>query len=1289
MDSTPRKNCRKLSLAMILFGWFMVLSVGPLTVIGFIEYQEGREAIIKSRFNELSRLNIYLTEEILDSYQNVAHHVTEVIPLAEQLISQMQNGIQSSEDTPAAFVESFEYHLLIEDYFDEFFHLVNFDKYEDVIIGDDEGNVLFTVKSRDDLGKNLLNHALLAETRLAEKLGEVLASAEPRYASAGSYPPANNKDISFFIFPLKNYDKQPVGFIAAALNVNYLSRIFEHADRASESDKTVSYIVGRQGGIHSNKIALFKNRQAVKKTELFRQWERYLDEDSGEYIEEELDNHSIFYVPGYSGHGGERSDHDHASTVSEGTVRNSENEYDPEDGHDHASSLMSSSTDKSAHISRYQGMMGSPVLGTYHHLNLAGTPLAVISEIDEDVAFARVYEFRIRILYIVILTLILVMVIAALVTRSIVKPVRTITSWVRRVSAGDYVHSTVLTGNREIYELSSCFADMTNTLRQVSNDNERRQWLQAGQAGLNDCILGQQELSRFCNNIVNYLCRYLGVEMGALYVFHQDDGRLHRMGTYAWYADKPQPLSFGLGEGMVGQAGQDKQRICVRELSGSALRITSGAGKSVPVSITEVPLVFKDELKGVIELVMVRELTHEQSDFLDHALENIAISLNSVQYRTRADALLEKTTQQSAVLQEQQEELKAVNDELEKRAMILEESREELKAQSEKLQVSNHDLEEKSQQLTLQTEEIQRQNIDIESSRQALEEKAKELEQASKYKSEFLANMSHELRTPLNSLLLLSQMLGDNDEENLTEDQLESIQVIHKGGEELLMLINDILDLSKVEAGKMTVTLEEMVIEELAQNIRDLFNPLAGNKGLDFIVDIHGNVPVSILSDSQRVMQILKNFLSNAFKFTHEGEIAVIVSSVDRPSKFGTQRYIAFAVKDSGIGIPKEKQPLVFEAFRQADGSTSRQYGGTGLGLAISREFSALLGGFVEVESEEGRGTTFTLLLPQGQKCTLVPDVDAQTDDQPETKNITEHQVTAKNDSDIPSPSGAGTPEKADSVSQVPCSGVADVLACFSHKKRQQEIQSLLKANGEAVHFVDSVNAVRETLKTTQYACVVMDSVDEGFNFLTESQNEELQPTVVIYTESLPDEQQYKSLQAFDCTVVMQEEGGEKRLLQEIQRSVKAAKEPETSHDNEDYVSEAVDPDIKAALAGHRILLVDDDLRNVFALSRVLQEADMDVVIADNGRTALEKLKEDEDIELVLMDIMMPVMDGYEAIEKIRALPSFSTLPIIAVTAKSMSENREKCLAVGADDYLAKPIIINRLMALMHRWLTR
>ncbi|MEC4681533.1 MAG: ATP-binding protein, partial [Nitrospirota bacterium] len=534
------------------------------------------------------------------------------------------------------------------------------------------------------------------------------------------------------------------------------------------------------------------------------------------------------------------------------------------------------------------------------------------------------------------------------------------------IACGDY--STEISPRSDQDALGLALSQMTKSLRRASEENERERWLKTGQAELSDRMRGEQTLPTLSKNIITYLAKYLEAQVGVIYLTESGE-TLRLTGSYAYTRRKHLPTEFKPGEGLVGQAVLEKECILISEVPEDYIRVTSGLGETVPRNIVVMPVLLEGQAKGVLELGSIRPFTDTQLDLLKLVAENIAITINSAQDREKMAALLAETQRQSDQLRQQQEELKATNEELQKQAEILKQSEEELKCQSEELQASNEELEEKSQYLAKQKTDIEKKKAEIQIAKQELEAKARDLELASQYKTEFLANMSHELRTPLNSLLILAQSLTKNEEGNLTDDQVQAAKVIHSGGKNLLTLINDILDLSKVEAGQMHIHIEEVTLNALMSNLQKQFNPVANEKNIEFHVETSPGVPLTLQTDENRTDQILKNLLSNAFKFTETGSVKLRAHLPDtdiefRRSGLSPDKVVAFSVTDTGIGIPKDKQQAIFEAFQQADGSTGRTYGGTGLGLTISRELVRLLGGEIQTKSRHGQGSTFTLYLP-------------------------------------------------------------------------------------------------------------------------------------------------------------------------------------------------------------------------------------------------------------------------------------------------------------------------------------
>ena len=743
--------------------------------------------------------------------------------------------------------------------------------------------------------------------------------------------------------------------------------------------------------------------------------------------------------------------------------------------------------------------------------------------------------------------------------------------------------------------------------------------------------------------------------------------------------------------------------------------------------------------------------------------------------------------------------------ELEKREEELKMQQEELKASNEEIEASNEELEEKTKALEEQNMQIQQQAVELEEGKKLIEEQVAAVERASKYKSEFLANMSHELRTPLNSLLILAKMLAQNEEGNLTEEQVEEAHVIHNGGLELLGLINDILDLSKVEAGKLSLLVEEVPLQGIVKRLQQQFAPVAKEKKLELAVQVADDLPEMLTTDVQRVEQILKNLLSNAFKFTQEGSVTLEIRRPEQPElqRFSVKRdeAIAFSVIDTGIGIEPSKFKDIFEAFQQENGSIDRHYGGTGLGLTIARKFSHMLGGEIQIASKKGEGSRFTLVLPvvmgevvlpvdepylatpvaddssrialkpmpkvwaaefiaddrkniapkdkvlliieddkhfagtlmkiarkRGYKCLAagdgktglllaneeavhaiildlsLPDIDGmnvldQLKHNLKTRHIPVHIISGRDEADnvVPLRKGAigylTKPVEAEKIEGALSkleglleAGVKKILVIEDDHKNQIAIQSLLKKKDVEITIVGTGNDGMQKARETPFDCIVLDLQlpdMTGFEWL-ETMGKRPLPPVIVYTARELNEEEAKKLSRYTGSIIIKGAKSPERLLDEVTLFLHSV-ESTLSADQQEIIRMQHNPD--KVLLGRTVLLTDDDLRNTFALSKLLKAHGMNMVIADNGQMALEKLKEDPSIELVIMDIMMPIMDGYQAMQAIRAQREFKDLPIITLTARAMPEEQEKCMAAGANDYLTKPVDIERLLTLLRVWL--
>lgn len=930
---------------------------------------------------------------------------------------------------------------------------------------------------------------------------------------------------------------------------------------------------------------------------------------------------------------------------------------------------------------------------------------------------------------------------------------------------------TIRDSDDNLSSLVITIADISE-LRRASREMERENWLKSGQSAIYEQLRGEQDVFELAQNLLRGLKDHIDFQVGAIYVAN-DHQQLFLSGSYALNQESRIRDKCLFGEGLAGQAALDRRRIVVSNLPEEYILISSGMGRAAPRFLLAMPFIFENHVQGVLELGSFNEFKGIELELLERLTVSVAIAIHTAQSREQVQHLLEKTQAQSEELQAQTEELRT---------------------QQEELQQTNQELEE-------QRDDVKKKNEELEKARSLVEKKAADLEIAGRYKSEFLANMSHELRTPLNSIMLLSDVLMENRDDTLSEKHLEFVANIHEAGADLLDLINDILDLSKVESGRMDLVVEDIILSDLLATIERTFGPVSEEKGLPLITEISGNSPGRIRSDRQRIEQVLKNLLSNAFKFTDRGQVELVI---EKPSGWLAKRLqdldpdqaVAFTVRDTGIGIPEDKQALIFEAFMQIDGTTSRKYGGTGLGLSISREIAGLLGGELIVRSEPGEGATFTLVLPQDRTWDRSPPVlqDSPREDAPATSAggrrpaaesgggrnnlakgarsiliieddpkfndilhnlarergfktiIAEDGRTGLYFADYYRPSAVildlGLPDmdgwevlarlkKSLATRHIPVHIVsasekkreAMKMGAVDFLKKPVSLEKLEKAFARIEDFLDKpvrnlmvvdndqieLQAIEEMigngdvrisgassgeeavsrLLTDEYDCLILDLnlPDMGAEeFLARIKREESLHTlpVIVYTcRDLPEETE-RTLQSYAESIIIKSANSLERLLDEtalflhrVEASLPKRKR-EILHRLHDQGS---------TLQGKHILLVDDDMRNVFAISSILEDKGLTTTICKNGREALEALDRHPTIRLVLMDMMMPEMDGYQAMGEIRKQKRFEKLPIIAITAKAMVGDRFKCIEAGASDYLAKPIDRDKLLSMLRVWL--
>ncbi|CAN5121414.1 response regulator [soil metagenome] len=937
---------------------------------------------------------------------------------------------------------------------------------------------------------------------------------------------------------------------------------------------------------------------------------------------------------------------------------------------------------------------------------------------------------------------------------------------------------------------------------------ERQNWIRNGETGLAQVMLGEQSVGNLSSSVLGYLVGYLGAAVGSVHS-STDGQRFTRTASHAFSDESTAGArSFLRGQGLTGQALVENRVMHLKEVPSDYVKVASTLGDSTVREVIIIPARGNVGSNVAIELGFMNPVPEAALDFIEEVAPSIGKAVEAAVVRERLAEILHETQQLNEELQAQQEELRVANEELEAQSHALRESQARLEGQQAELEQNNDQLEEQTQALEVSRGELSRRNEALQDAQTLLEERAQQLERASTYKSEFLANMSHELRTPLNSSLILAKLLSDNASGNLSDEQIQFAQSIYASGNDLLRLINDILDLSKVEAGKLEVLLEDVVPSRVVAELDQLFRPIAAQRRLEFAVEVAPGLPASIHTDSQRLQQVLKNLLSNAFKFTEKGTVRLTV----QPAPHGG---IAWSVSDTGIGIAAEQQETIFEAFRQADGATTRRYGGTGLGLSISRELSMLLGGSLSLQSAPGQGSRFTLTVPARIEAaqtltpasertavtapesgtvafrpsvittqTLVeptPAVRRQTEVEDDREHLTAgartilvieddipfvrilmslaHEMgfnclvaTAADeglalaseyhcdavllDMKLPDHSGLTVLERlkndastrhlpvhvisaldnrepalqmgAIGYLQKPTSSdslrdmfkrietklaqkIQHVLI-VEHDKVQRDAMARLIGDDEVrITAVALASEALEALSNTIFDCMVIDLTlpdMAGHELLRAMADSELAsfPPVIVYTGRMLSSTEEEQLRRYSRSIIIKGARSPERLLDEVTLFLHRV-ENRLPPERQRMLKMA--RDTEKIFEGRRILLADDDVRNIFALTSALESKGAIVEIARNGRQALEKLDAVDSIELVLMDIMMPEMDGYEAIREIRKQRRFADLPIIGVTARAMRDDQEKCIEAGANDYLAKPVDLDKLISLIRVWMPK
>ncbi|WP_458121288.1 response regulator [Paenibacillus sp. Z6-24] len=1065
---------------------------------------------------------------------------------------------------------------------------------------------------------------------------------------------------------------------------------------------------------------------------------------------------------------------------------------------------------------------------------------AIDTEIDQANA---AYQNSIRITtYVMLAGVVLSLLVMLWIVPSISKGLGTVSMMIKGFSEERFgiIRRIQVKSKDEIGDVARVFQRMAEDLQekrhmeeQYRQAQEDQSWLDSNTARITELLRGVSTLEQSAQTFINEFAPTLGAHFGALYLrTNEVTDKMLLKAAYAADGELCSKKEIRIGEGLTGQCAADQKPIVLDHVPQGYIPVNSGLGSSQPRSVLIYPVLFNDELLGVIELASLNTFTSLQRQLLHLLTQDLGIIVNNINRRLHVEELLresqtltEELQSQSEELQLQQEELRRSNERLEEQTEELKRSEDVLQRQQEELEHFNNELIAKTRELQEQIQHVEEQNEEIEQSKYQLEQQAMQLAVTSKYKSEFLANMSHELRTPLNSLLILSQLLTENKDGNLTEKQMEYASTIYMSGADLLKMIDEILDLSKVDAGKMEINREAVPVKNLEYFVNMNFSPVAAKKGIDLHITVGENMPEAIVTDEHRVKQVLRNMLSNAFKFTDKGYIEMNLDEAD-PAELPAylnreQSFIAIKVIDSGIGIPQDKLDLIFEAFQQVDGTTSRKYGGTGLGLSISRELSRLLGGGITVSSEEGKGSTFTMYLPK-----LVPSSSEQTeaitgtaadrvnpaympadftgqvlqqasthmnnrkqvdemesavipqslhDDRDQlgkedkmlliieddanfakilmdmargrgfkalvamqgdtglhmaktykpdaiildiqlpvidgwailselksnahTRHIPVHVISVMDEvkqglmmgaiAYLKKPSSKEALEKAFShLESYTEQGLKQLLIVEDDEIQRQSIIELIGHDDVAITAVSTGKAALAELDGKRYDCMVLDLMltdMTGFELLDRIRdNHQLKDLpIIIYTGKDLDTKEETQLRKYAESIIVKDVKSPERLLDETTLFLHRV-EADLPEDKRRILQKLHNKE--TLFEGKRILLVDDDVRNVFALSSVLEGYRMEVTFAENGREAIDIL-EKQDFDLILMDMMMPEMDGYEAMRIIRQMPGYDKLPIIALTAKAMKDDRSKCIEAGASDYVKKPIQTDQLLSLMRVWL--
>ena len=1434
------KSWRYIGVGKSLLIWFLAISFIPLATVSYINYlkaYQGLTIVADKSLKSSSQLRLrYLTtyfEEVSDFLE-----ITTNSDAQKSYFNNLLTEYQNSGDTPEEFVNSNLWkEITVKERKDFKIAIKKKDFYNFLFISLD-GDVIFSVKNEKIKGANVFTEPYLM-TKLSKTIIKVIENNNTYFSDLEIFEPSLGITSGFFVSPIADENNNTIGLIAIQITETEINNMLQQDAGYGETGQ--AYIVGKDLYLRStmkygDEAEVLTTKVVNSKTKL---WKDYLihKTDPAYLIEHELKDE-----------GGTNYDTDGKGKFVLGIFRNIEyleqfginwaliEEIEHGEAFENAREL--SDIVKISFFITMLIVLLISVLVTRWFVN----PIKQLSSWGKQVAIGELKTKTIKApdneigdMSHTFNKLVSSLQSYANVAKSMAKgdftekvEIRSendvlgtsmnqmvesfvsVVDQANTIAKGDY--SSAIKPRSENDSLGKALFRMTETLSKNSKEIKRQDWLKTGYNELGNSMTGNIDIESLTDNTLRFFCNYLDAHIGMLFI--KDNDKMRVGATYAVSDDDKEiykPIKEG--DGLVGQVFKDKKPIIINSKNGKELPVINyGTGKKLAGSYIIQPILTENEIVGIILLGTSNEPTEVQLEFINESLQDVAISIKTIQSHLRVKELLKRTQDQANELEVQQEELRQSNEELQEQTKALKISEEHLQSQKEELKVTNEELEERSKALEIQRDAIKRKNKELEIARQVIENKAKDIALASKYKSEFLSNMSHELRTPLNSIIVLSQLLSENKKIHLDEKELQFAETINSSGNDLLDLINDILDLSKVESGKIELNIEKLYFADLQYYVSASFKALMEEKGLDLKFNMKQGKREFIETDIQRVQQIIKNLFSNAVKFTEKGSISLNVSLPTKNYNFSkpelnSTNSIIISVTDTGIGIPKDKQDIIFEAFKQADGTTSRKYGGTGLGLSISRNFADLLGGEMRIENNKKEGSTFTLILP----ISISNKEISETTLNPARPEIKRHSAVASPTKvSVSKPASKKTPhikddreniEEGDKVILIieDDYNFASVLLSLAHEHGFKglialdgekgiyyadyytpkaiildiglpgmdgyQVMEKLKINGKTrhipVHFisaadrnidalkmgaigyltkpakkeeVDQVFSKIESLiskpvkrllivedeaimrksivelmkgdnisiteiekgkeaikliKKEKFDCMILDLGLEdisGFELLEALNKENLaaELPIVIYTGKELTKAENDQLQKYSHSIILKGVHSFERLLAETTLFLHQVESKLPSEQRK--MLEAIHGK-ENILDGKTILVVDDDMRNVFALSSLLESHNAKVLVGKNGKEGISQLNKHNEIDLVLMDIMMPEMDGYEAMRLIRKEKKWKDLPIIALTAKAMKEDRQKSLDAGANEYLSKPVEKDKLISLLRVWL--